>query len=253
MIRFTCKQCGKEQSRPPEQAGRLVFCTCGQANRVPWESEPGAAQEENMPVQFPKVWVDEGAGSSSEQGAAAAEGRPVQFPKVWVDEEARRTDAQPPRSTGFCFNHAHTAAAQVCNACRMEFCDACVVKLGEQVLCGPCKNFQILSLSRPPRASVFAIIALVLGIVGGPVATCITFVAVGAPGLSNTAIVLCVLGLVMPAVALVLGIKALRTMEKDERIGGRSLAVSGLIAAIAGILWCLTVIAIVTYRLAGGG
>src|ERR1700730_18686293 len=56
MIWFACKLCGNKQSRSDEQAGSLVFCTCGQANRVPWESDP-AAQE--APQAFPKVWVDE--------------------------------------------------------------------------------------------------------------------------------------------------------------------------------------------------
>ena len=38
MIWFECKQCHKKLNRPDNQAGSLVFCTCGTNLRVPWNS-----------------------------------------------------------------------------------------------------------------------------------------------------------------------------------------------------------------------
>jgi len=35
MIWFACKQCGKRHKQPEDAAGSLIFCECGQANRVP--------------------------------------------------------------------------------------------------------------------------------------------------------------------------------------------------------------------------
>ena len=41
------------------------------------------------------------------------------------------------------------------------------------MLCGPCKNFRLRSLSRPPKLSVMAILGLIVGLVGGPIALCL--------------------------------------------------------------------------------
>ena len=38
MIWFSCPKCGKTHGRPENSAGTMVFCECGQGNRVPWES-----------------------------------------------------------------------------------------------------------------------------------------------------------------------------------------------------------------------
>ena len=38
MIWFACKQCGKRHGRAESLVGTLVFCECGQGNRVPWAS-----------------------------------------------------------------------------------------------------------------------------------------------------------------------------------------------------------------------
>jgi len=56
-------------------------------------------------------------------------------------------------------------------------------------------------------------------------------------------------GLVLPAAALVLGVKALRDMADNARVGGRSLAMTGMVTGIAGSLWCLTMIGIAVVRL----
>src|SRR5262245_43586005 len=50
MIWFPCKTCGKKHKRPDEAAGSLVFCSCGEANRVPWESTTTA---DEVPTEAP--------------------------------------------------------------------------------------------------------------------------------------------------------------------------------------------------------
>jgi hypothetical protein len=234
MIWFACKQCGKKQSRPREQVGTLVFCTCGQANRVPWESEPGA-EEAPPPRTFPKVWVDEN------------EAPPRRPASSWGQPQP------PPAPTpGYCFNHAGKPAAGACSACLIEFCDSCLVKLGEQSLCGPCKNFRTLSRTRPSRISGYAISALVIGLVGGPITGCMTLYAIGTASSESATLALAILGVVLPVTGLGLGIKALYDINTGNRIGGRSLAVMGLVASIVAVLWCVTIIGVVAYRTVGG-
>jgi hypothetical protein len=242
MIWFACKQCGKKQSRPKEQVGTLVFCTCGQANRVPWDSEPGA-EESPPPRAFPKVWVDD---SEPPRRPASPWGQSRQSGQ-WGQPQL-----PPPPTPGYCFNHAAKPAAGACSSCLVEFCDDCLVKLGDQVLCGPCKNFRILSRTRPPRISGYAISALVIGIVGGPITGCMTLSGIGAAGSEETLLALSVLGVVLPVTGLALGAKALYDINAGNRIGGRSLAVMGLVASAVGVLWCVTMIGIVAYRMAGG-
>jgi hypothetical protein len=229
MIWFACKLCGKKQSRPDDQAGSLVFCTCGQANRVPWETEAGA---EEAPQAFPKVWLD----TSSP---------PAPAPRS-LQEPLRR-----PLSPGYCFNHVHAPSTQSCSACLIEFCDNCIVKLGDQYLCGPCKNFRVLSLTRPARPSVLSVVCLALGLAGGPVAGCLTLWGVG-PAAGSMGLALIILAFVLPVVTLVLGIKAISDMGSNRRIGGRGMAIIGIMSGIAGVLWCITVAGILAYHLAGG-
>ena len=229
MIWFSCKQCGKKQGRGDEQAGSLVFCTCGQANRVPWESEAGA---EEAPQSFPRVWVDESA--------------PRTPARRWDQPQTR------PQNPGHCFNHTQAPATQTCSACLLEFCANCLVKLGDQSLCGPCKNFRLMNLTRPARPSALAIVSLALGLVGGPIAACITSWAAGNTGAGGMGLAFCIIGLVLPAVSLFLGIMAIWNMERNRRVGGRSMAVMGLMSGIASVLWCVTIIGILAYRMAGG-
>src|SRR5947207_10302221 len=99
MIVYSCKQCGQEHRRPDAEAGSLIFCDCGQGNRVPW------APEEAVPA------AADGAESSGPRPRFASR-RP---PK--------------PRDPSVCLNHADTAAQQTCADCREAFCSDCVVTL----------------------------------------------------------------------------------------------------------------------------
>src|SRR5262249_60459103 len=69
----------------------------------------------------------------------------------------------------YCLNHEDTASEKTCESCKVSFCSACVLELQGQILCGPCKNFRLRSLSRPPRLAPLAVLALVVSLVGGPV------------------------------------------------------------------------------------
>ena len=53
MIWFTCRQCGKRHVRPEAECGTLVFCECGQGNRVPWQST--VAEEEAPALERTEV------------------------------------------------------------------------------------------------------------------------------------------------------------------------------------------------------
>src|ERR687892_749265 len=96
MIAFACKKCGQRHSRPDSQAGSMVFCDCGQGNRVPWTSTA-------------------------------------------VPDAVAVPDAEPvPRE-------------ETCAPCKLPFCKGGVVGIQGGLLCGPCKNFRLASLGRPPR------------------------------------------------------------------------------------------------------
>jgi hypothetical protein len=43
----------------------------------------------------------------------------------------------------FCPNHPETVADQTCAFCRKQFCDSCVVHVGDQPLCAACKEERI--------------------------------------------------------------------------------------------------------------
>ena len=53
MIWFACKQCGKRHSRAESSIGTLIFCECGQANTVPWESTVEAPPVTEAPEPLP--------------------------------------------------------------------------------------------------------------------------------------------------------------------------------------------------------
>ena len=109
-----------------------------------------------------------------------------------------------------------------------------------QALCGPCKNFRIRSLQRPPQFSIFALFSLLLGLFTGPAGLfCVSLSAGMQSAVPSFA------GLVLPLMALILGAKALRDIETKPRMSGRSIAiagmVSGLVAAFLTAVWAVLV------------
>jgi predicted nucleic acid-binding Zn-ribbon protein len=233
MIVFACQQCGKRFGRPVATAGSVLFCECGARNVVPWESTlpeselpPQAAPEQRLP-------------------SAPAGGPIPQAPwRPWG--AAERVLRQ--RNPSYCFNHQDTPPQHSCAECGEKFCADCVVVLQGRAMCGPCKNFLMHGRQRPPRVSIMAVFAPIIALVAGPGAIfCIIMaVAVAAEGrgksvnvgamLAAVAIVL-LLALLVQLLAFLLGAISLRHQESDPRVAGRSLAVTGMVAAlVSGIL-----------------
>jgi hypothetical protein len=227
MIWFACKQCGKRQGRSESQAGTLVFCDCGQGNRVPWESTAPQPDPSELPAPPAPGWAP---------NADAGTGAPLPLPR------RRNWEVRRP-NPAFCINHVETASEHTCDDCRGHFCPACVVLLQGRTMCGPCKNFRVRALNRPPRSAPLAIVALVVSLVISPVAFFLTLMAIGlqvSGGAMPGVLLLCLVGLALPAGALVLTCVALRQVEARPGMGGRSLAAGGAVAALAGGLWALS-------------
>jgi hypothetical protein len=231
MIWFACKQCGKKHGRAESLAGTLVFCECGQGNRVPWSStapEPDPVEEPPAPASpppRPRPW-----------SPPPDDDRRPDFPVPRRRREVRRPNPH------YCLNHDDVASEQTCADCRCSFCAACVVSLQGRTLCGPCKNFRVRGINRPAHASVMAIVSFVVGLISGPVSVILGFWAViahvGSDGIGGS-VFLCLLALLLPGAALTLAWLALREIETKAQVGGRALAATGATTALAGILWAV--------------
>lgn len=220
MIWFSCKQCGKVQGRPENSAGTLIFCSCGQGNSVPWES---TAEEPEEPTPAPVAMPALPAGPKLEPlsfDPGTSPPPPVPPPPGPRPRSRRR----PPRlrpDPNFCLNHEGMPSQKTCAGCEEAFCNDCIVQLQGTNYCGPCKNYQLRVLQRPPRISGFALSSLILALLTGPW-------VLGLVGTSN--FILCLLALIACGIALALGIMGLRAIERTG-IGGRSMAITGILAA----------------------
>jgi hypothetical protein len=237
MIWFACKQCGKRQQRPDAAAGSLVFCECGQGNRVPWEStvEPPASAPEPEPeprLPYPPRQPRFGEFDEPE--------RP--YRRRWREPEVR--------DPGYCFNHQNVHYEKVCGDCREHFCNECLVAFRGQDLCAPCKNFRVAGVNRPLSMSGMAIVSLVLALLGLPLGFCLSISGVASMNLSSPGLGLFLhaIGLVVPITALVLGLLALREIDSNPRVGGRGLAITGASAAVMGVIWSVALIAVTAGR-----
>jgi hypothetical protein len=126
------------------------------------------------------------------------------------------------------------------------------VELQGKTLCGPCKNFRIRGLHRPARVPGLAVVALVVGLVSGPVSFCLTTAGASAQGGPVVAVLLSVVGLVLPVGGLVVSWLALREIETKPNLGGRGLAMTGATTSLIGALWCATVAFLVIIKMAQG-
>src|SRR5207253_3533762 len=150
LICFSCKHGGKRLRQPETAGGSLVCATCGQGNRVPWESTIPAPADDPSATPAPVDSSDEDA----------------------VPQRRRR--AVVVRDPAYCFNHQDVPADQTCNDCGEHFCPACVVVVRGKTLCGPCKNFRLARMQRAPQVSTMAVVSLVLALVGGPLSFCLS-------------------------------------------------------------------------------
>jgi hypothetical protein len=235
MIWFACKQCGRRHGRPETSVGSVIFCDCGQSVLVPWEStvpEPPAAELPQpappLPPPIPAPAAPPPPPGPRYQPVPVGEERvPPLPPRPRFPRQAQLRRRDP----SYCFNHEESASTHTCADCEESFCADCIVELRGQQLCGPCKNFRARLLQRPPRTSVLALLALILGLTTGPLAFCLMPFALRnhAPGLN-------ILALLPQFVALVLGALSVRDTENSERVGGRSLAITGLLTAAVGVV-----------------
>jgi hypothetical protein len=155
----------------------------------------------------------------------------------------------------FCFQHDDDRSEATCAACRLPFCNRCVLTLQGQTLCGPCKNFRLARLGRPRRLLPLAVIALVAALSSGPVALILSLAASGlhqSEGVVGVSVALCLVAAVLPVTGLVLSAMALRRLDDRPQAGGRGVAASGVCVALAGVVWCAAVAAVLLGRQAAG-
>jgi len=198
--------------------GRWFFA---QGNSVPWEST-AAEPEGALPLPLgAQPAVPKLEPLSFDAGSAPPPLPPGPRP---------RSRRRPPRhrpDPNFCLNHEGVPSRTTCASCEEAFCSDCVVFFQGVTYCGPCKNYRLKILQRPPRLSGLALSSLLLALVTGPMALCLV-------GSGN--VLFCVLALVVYGTALALGIMGLRAIERDRK-GGRSLAISGILtAAVTAVL-----------------
>jgi hypothetical protein len=221
MIWFACKQCGKRLRQPDSAVGSFVFCDCGAGNRVPWESTLPT------PVEAPPD-------RPAEETPEAEEER---LPRRWSE----RVEIDP----GYCLNHPDVPSELACDDCGEHFCPACTVVVRGKTLCGPCKNYRVARLQRPPSVSGMAIVALILAILGGPVSFCLsTYGRVTEIGAAPITIAFGIGALLLPTVALLLAFLALGKIERNPTVGGRGMALTGATTAVIGVVWSLTMLVV---------
>jgi hypothetical protein len=220
MIWFACKNCGKRHKQSADAAGSLVFCACGQANRVPWESTVPAPRER------------------------AEDESPPSSP--------RRRRQPRRRDPAYCLNHDEASSVHTCPDCGEAFCPRCLVELQGLRLCGPCKNFRVRQLQRSLPVAGLAVAALVAGLLSAPVIFCMTIVPATQAAEPGVVLGVAVVGMVIGTAALVLGLFGLREAERQGPRGGRGLAMTGAALGTAGLLWSLSLVVVVAGRLIQG-
>lgn len=244
VIWFNCKQCNKTHGRPESAVGSMVFCECGQGNMVPWESsvpEPGPLEVvEPLPVvpalaplKFevdPPPARESPRARDADQSSERSAGRPP------LSRPAPRRRAKPKRDPNFCFNHDSIPTHEPCADCKEGFCSDCLVVVQGKSLCGPCKNFRSRALHQPLPTSQLAMVSMLLALVAAPLV--FFFYAMGTSFGTHK------LGLValLPQLAAVfLGCLALRAIEKDPKIGGQALALTGILMGTFATFWTIFV------------
>jgi hypothetical protein len=218
VIWFTCKKCSKVHGRPENSIGSMIFCDCGQGLTVPWESTVPE------PAQAPVVMTG-GAAERTEPLTFGEPSRPTPLEPLPPPRTARGR-ARFSHDPNFCFNHDTRAKQKTCEECGLPFCDSCVVTFRGQTLCGPCKNYAAKLLQRPPQTSGFATLSFLSALALGPLAFCL-FPAVTRPGVSWVLL----LAVIPQALAFAAGFLALHKSKKDPRVGGQTLAITGMLTA----------------------
>jgi hypothetical protein len=219
VIWFACGKCGKRHKQPTAAAGSLIFCECGQAIRVPWEST----------VAVP------GEGGERPRRSGSRRRR-----------EARQTDP------AHCLNHEDSPSAHTCPDCGEAFCPRCLVELQGLRLCCPCKDFRVRRLQRAPQVTGLAAAALIVGVLSAPIIFCMTMVPATQGAGPGTIAGVAGVGVVIGLTALVLGVLALRQIEWRADRGGHGLAMTGAALGASGLAWSLSLAIVMATRLVQG-
>jgi hypothetical protein len=236
MIWFTCSNCGKKHGRPETSIGSLVFCECGTGNTVPWDSttEPPAMPSEPVNVPPPPLPPRLEPVPLNEERIPAA--RPA--PQAAQRPRGRGGEYRDPTR---CFNHPYLNQEHTCTLCNEHFCGHCVVTFQEKTYCGPCKNYQVRTLNKPPQPSLLAIFALIVGISAGPLGFCLLPFAV-----TGWIVPFLAFALLFQMFGIALGVLALMRMQQNPLLTGRSLAMTGILSAALGVV-LMGVVAVYNY------
>jgi hypothetical protein len=138
----------------------------------------------------------------------------------------RRRSGRHRPDPAYCLNHDTVPSQHKCPDCGESFCADCVLTLQGATLCGPCKNYRVRRLLRPPRMSGFALASVLVAMLTGPLVLCLA--ALGDP---SRMLALILILLVPQIAAFLLGAMGLRTTETDPQRSGRSLAITGMVTA----------------------
>lgn len=238
MIWFSCKQCGKVHGRSESSVGTTIFCDCGQGNIVPWESnakEPEKAPEAAkpaMPAASPSVpsaprlkpMVFESSGPPP---------LPARSPRSEPEPGPRR-DRRGPRDPNACLNHDNRVKQNSCADCGEGFCTLCLVTFQGKMLCSPCKNFRVRLMQKPLQLTTLAWLSIVLALALGPLFFCVLPI-----GRSSWSLLWTLMALAPQVAAILLGIFAWQSIEKEPGKSGRGFALSGIIVGGLSVLFIL--------------
>ena len=157
--------------------------------------------------------------------------RPPSLPARDSDERQDESDDRPRVSVGpvvrqrdKCLNHQDRPLQEKCADCGEGFCADCLLHFQGRTLCGPCKNYRLRATDRPGTMSNKAIFAVLLAMAAGPGVACMW--PFGATGIVT---LMCLLALLLQLGAVVLGGLALRETDANPRLGGRALAITGML------------------------
>lgn len=236
MIWFACKHCGRKHSRPESSTGSLIFCDCGQGITVPWEStieepelvlpvEPVAPPPLSGPPRMVAMPVGE------ERVPVSQRPRPDEAIPVVRPARGRRRPPIPVRDRNYCFNHQDLPIERTCESCTERFCGHCLVTFQKRVLCGPCKNAVVRALDEAPKISVLAVTSALLALAVSVVGFCLLPL-----GTTLDMLPLAVFTLLIQLVVLGLAGLAWYRVEKTPLVRGKSLAITGILAAGLGIV-----------------
>jgi predicted Zn finger-like uncharacterized protein len=234
----------EDRYRSAEEFAMALECWVGaQARRVAPEAPPAQPAPAPAPSKSQPIPVVPAAlpPSKSQPIPVRPTPKPTAPGAIPVAEPVPRRPAVRRRLR--CFNHGNTPAAHRCAECGEPFCTACLVTLQKKNVCGPCKDFRLRPLERPPRTSVLAIFALALGLASAPFGLCLTLLQQTIyPAAWAHTILVGLTGLCAAFLALMTGANAFRAIARTAKLRGHVVAAVGMAVAGLGGLWCLWVI-----------